>query len=273
MKEVACLFRWASYGWLFLYALSVLFLGDDAFSSAHVPLTSGDGFLSWIGLLIELATPVVCKVILVGLLSLSIVMARVPRWWLGILLWFLFRIITHRMWLASNGGIQLMENMLFWSSFTQVSTSANALISTWGTSAFWIARLQLLLAYAAAAAHKFMGTSWLDGTAVSLVAADDTFKLGWLATSPAMCTVLTYATLAFMSLFPVAVWWKPTRRIWLCVGVLFHLSTAVFMGIPQMAFAFIACYALWLDESEALAILHRIQGWFSWIGSRALQPV
>lgn len=273
MKEVACLFRWTSCGWLFLYVLSVLMLGEDAFASAHVPLASGGGLLSWIGLLLELATPVVCRVILVALMLLSILMARVPRWWLGLSIWFLFRIITHRMWLASNGGIQLMENMLFWSSFIHLRTSSNAIISTLGTSAFWIARLQLLLAYGAAAAHKFIGTSWLDGTAVSLVAADDTFNLGWLSTSPALCALLTYATLAFMTLFPLAVWWKRTRRIWLCIGVLFHVSTAVFMGIPQMGFAFIASYALWLDEAEARAIIHRVRGSLSWVGSRASRSV
>ena len=257
MKSAAYLFRCASCGWLFLYALSVFILGEDAFSSAHVPLTRSDGLLSNIGMLLELATPVVCMVIVVVLLVLSIVMARFPRWWLGLLIWFLFRIITHRMWLASNGGIQLMENMLFWSSFMHVSASSNALLSTIGTSAFWIARLQLLLAYAAAAAHKFTGTTWLDGSAMSLVVADPTFNLGWLSASPFLCTVLTYATLAFMALFPLAVWWKPTRRWWLCIGVVFHLCTAVFMGIPQMGFAFIACYALWLNEEEVRAIIDR----------------
>lgn len=272
MKQVACFFRWASCIWLFLYAMSVLFLGDDAFSSAHVQLASGDGLLSQIGLLLELATPGICKGIVVALMILSITMARFPRWWLGLLIWFLFRIITHRMWLASNGGIQLMENMLFWSSFMHLSTSSNALLSGLGTSAFWIARLQLLLAYGAAAAHKFTGSTWLDGSAVSLVAADDTFNLGWLSTSPTLCAVLTYTTLAFMALFPLVVWWRPTRRIWLCVGVLFHLSTAVFMGIPQMGFAFIACYALWLDEAEARAIIHRVEGWWSRIKPRALRP-
>jgi hypothetical protein len=271
MKEVACLFRWASCVWLFLYALSVLFLRDDAFTSAHVPLANGDGVLSWISLVLELATPVVCKVILIAMMLLSIVMARFPRCWLGLVIWFLFRIITHRMWLASNGGIQLMENMLFWSSFMQLSTSPNALISTLGNSAFWIARLQLLLAYGAAAAHKFKGSTWLDGSAVSLVAADDTCNLGWLSTSSVLCAVLTYATLAFMTLFALAVWWRPTRRIWLCVGVLFHFSTAVFMGIPQMAFAFIACYALWLDEAEARAINHRVEGWWLRIRPRTLR--
>ena len=161
------------------------------------------------------------------------------------------------MWLASNGGIQLMENMLFWSSFLHISTSPHPLISTLSSAAFWIGRLQLLLAYAAAAAHKFTGTTWLDGSAMSLVVADPTFNLGWLSASPGLCSALTYATLAFMTLFPFALWWKPTRRAWLCIGVVFHLCTAVFMGIPQMGFAFIACYALWLNDEEAQAIMDR----------------
>ncbi|MFZ1689136.1 MAG: HTTM domain-containing protein [Flavobacteriales bacterium] len=265
MKEVTRLFRFALYAWLFFYSTAVLFLGEDAFVSAPVQLARGGGLLSGIGELVGAATPEVCMAIVMALMLLSIGMVRWPRWWLGLLTWLLFRSVTHRMWLASNGGIQLIENMLFWSSFMSFpSRQAYGHMTTWphelmSSSAFWIGRLQLLLPYAVAAAHKFTGTTWLDGTAMSLVAADPTFHLGWLVTSPVVCMVLTYATLGFMTLFPLAVWWKPTRRLWLCIGVVFHLSTAIFMDIPQMAFAFIACYSIWLNEDEAQVVMQRLQ--------------
>ena len=74
-------------------------------------------------------------------------------------------------------------------------------------------------------------------------------------------TILTAAAAApvagHVTLFPFAVWWVPTRRLFLIIGTAFHLATAIFMGIPQMGLAFIACYAIWLDEATAL----RLTGW------------
>jgi ABC-type amino acid transport system permease subunit len=41
-------------------------------------------------------------------------------------------------------------------------------------------------------------------------------------------------------------------------GIAFHLGTAVFIGIPQMGLAFIACYAVWLDEDVAERLWARL---------------
>lgn len=254
------LFNLAAYAWLALYMLAMLLLGDAAWTNAPIDIFLADqGFHVWttrsvINRLAEGPLVMICLAIIAG----SLWMIRRPRWWLGLLIWSLFRIITHRTWLASNGGVQLMENMLFWSSFMFPCSHARMpTCSHVSLGAFLIARLQLLLAYAAAAAHKSTGTTWLDGTAVLRVANDPLFHLGWLARMPWLCTALTYAVLAWMALFAFAVWWKPTRRIWLVAGVFFHIFTAVFMDIPQMGLAFIACYALWLDGREAEAVM----GW------------
>ncbi len=240
------LFQRAAYAWISLYMIALLLLGDDAWVSAPVRLfSSALGWKGWLQEMMNDRTAAGCMLISVLLLCAALLQLHRQRWWLGLLVWLLFRIITHRTWLASNGGIQLMENMLIWCAL--MGNGTHPFI---GTTAFWIARLQVLLAYGAAAAHKFTGTAWLDGSAVLLVANDPGFSLGWLARSPVLCTALTYLTLAFMSLFPLAVWWSPSRRVFLFLGVLFHLSTAVFMGIPQMGLAFIACYAIWLDQDN-----------------------
>lgn len=235
------LFQRACYAWLALYALALVLSGDAVWAAAPVRLFRSSKH--WDAALLA---PAVLAGICVLIGAISLLQIRRHRWWLGLVVWFLFRIITHRTWLASNGGIQLMENMLIWCALMGVGT--HALVRT---SAFWIARLQLLLAYAAAAAHKFTGTAWLDGDAVMMVARDPAFNLHWLSNSPAICTGLTYCTLAFMTLFPFAVWWSPSRHVILLIGSVFHLSTAIFMGIPQMGLAFIACYAIWVSDEEA----------------------
>ena len=246
MNSTMRLFRWTTTAWLAAYAVSILLLGDSAWVSAPVQLSPRGGMLQGFGELVAAVPRWACVAMVVCMAAVALWFARKPRWYIGLVVWVLFRVISHRMWLASNGGVQIMENMLLWLAFMHVRPGG-----TISTAAFWMARVQLLLAYAAAAAHKSTGSSWPDGTAVSLVAADPLFNLGWLLQAPWLCTLLTYAALAWMTTFPLAMWSRGTRHWWLIAGVVFHLGTAVFMGIPQMGLAFIACYALWSDKQEA----------------------
>lgn len=259
MSTSVRLFRWSTMAWLLAYALSILLLGRMAWVSAPVQLSRTGGLLQGFGDLVAALPQPVCIAMVVFMAAGALRFAWKPHWSIGIAVWLLFRLISHRMWLASNGGIQLMENMLLWLALMHVRPGGVV-----STTAFWMARLQLLLAYAAAAAHKFTGSVWLDGTAVGMVANDPLFNLGWLLHVPWLCIVLTFAVLTWMTAFPLAMWWPGTRRWWLMFGLVFHLSTAIFMGIPQMGLAFIACYALWLDEQEAVrairwwrSLLHR----------------
>ena len=252
------LFQQVVYGWLALCMLSILFLGGSAWVCAPVDLfTTHDGVRGALQEFVNARSPLTCSMTCAVLIGLAVLLIRTQRWWLALLVWLLFRSITYRMWLASNGGIQLMENMLLWSAF--MGQGVHMIIRS---TAFWIARFQLLLVYAVAAAHKFTGNSWLDGSAVLTVANDPSFHLGWLTTSPAVCALLTYCALAFMALFPLAVWWSPARRAFLVSGVAFHLATAIFMDIPQMGLAFVACYAIWTNEQEAQSIRARLGALF-----------
>ncbi len=240
-------FQRAAYAWIAFYALALLVLGQAAWTNAPVDLfVRHNGIGGTLQTFINGLSPLACMMLCALVIGLCISLFRQHRWWLALLVWLCFRILSHRTWLASNGGIQLMENMLLWSALMSASIDRPLTVL-----AFWAARLQLLLVYAVAAAHKFTGHAWLDGSAVLTVANDNDFHLHWLAVFPMLCMFLTYATLAFMALFPLAVWWSPSRRIFLIIGAIFHLCTAIFMGIPQMGFAFIACYALWLNEEEA----------------------
>ena len=263
------LFHAGVYGWLALYMLAVVLLGDAAWVSAPVPLlASASGLFAFLQDGVSGLVPWSLFVISVLLLVLSVAMIQRHRWWLGLLVWFLFSMVTHRMWLASNGGIQLMENMLLWSALMSGGPSTKRI----SYFAFWAARLQLLLVYAAAAAHKFTGTTWLDGSAMLLVANDPAFHLQFLAGSPLVCKLITWSTLAFMTLFPLAVWWRPSRRFFLITGALFHLCTAIFMDIPQMGLAFIACYAIWLQEEEVQVIERRVRSLFAFTWNTASRP-
>jgi len=187
---------------------------------------------------------------------------RGSRWWSALLIWLLYINLTHVAWLAGSGGQQLISNLLFWNILLSVKATS---IAGWaGPTAFWTIRLQLLLAYLATGLHKLLGTHWPGGTAMGIVATDDAFGPQWLADFPFLATAITWAVLLFQFTFPVAVWWSRTRWPWMLFGVLFHLGTALWMDIPEMAFAFLVAYTIWLSSKE----VERLRAWLPFRRSR-----
>ncbi len=182
---------------------------------------------------------------------------RQPRWWTAFLIWFLYVNLMNRAWLAGSGGQQLIANLLFWNIFLRVGSASNGNghMATWSHGhmaflAFWIIRMQLLLAYAATGLHKLTGTHWLDGTSMGIVATDPAFGPLWIADLPIASTVSTWLVLLFQLTFPLAVWWRRTRYAWMMIGVLFHMGIAFWMDIPEMGLAFIVAYTIWFDDTD-----------------------
>jgi len=188
---------------------------------------------------------------------------RPARWWSALIVWMLYTSLMNRAWMAGSGGQQLISNLLFWLIFLpdgSRTASPDGWRSVLGTSAFWILRLQLLLAYAATGLHKLTGTHWLDGTALGIVATDPAYGPLWLAQFPTAAMALTWAVLVFQLTFPIAVWFRRTRVPWMVIGIAFHLGTAFALGIAEMAFAFLAAYPIWLNEEEAARITRVLLG-------------
>lgn len=187
---------------------------------------------------------------------------RRPRWWTSALVWFLYVNLMNKAWLAGSGGQQLIANLLFWNIFLgAVQGEGRPAFQGWGWAtglawaAFWIVRLQLLLVYAATGSHKLEGVHWTSGSALGIVATDPAFGPEWVMEVPGFAKVMTWAVLAFQLSFPLAVWWRRTRIPWMVFGVIFHLGTALWMGIPEMAFAFLVAYIPWLPEGMASSIM------------------
>lgn len=164
--------------------------------------------------------------------------------WMAFLSWMLFASLVHRAWLASSGGLLLMQNVLLWMVLIRARSSGPWSV---GLSALglWAVRLQLCLAYLVTGLHKLTGTAWIEGTAVGLVASDPQYGPRLLASVPVGAALLTWAWLLFQFAFPVLVWWRRARKPLFIAGAVFHVCTAWWVGIPEMGLAFIACYAAW----------------------------
>lgn len=123
-------------------------------------------------------------------------------------------------------------------------------------SALTAVRLQVAGIYFVAAVAKFGVTEWANGTALYYWMADPRFGgPGWvlpILRSPAAVTALTWGTillelaLALALLFPSGV-----RRLLLVMGIVFHVSIALLIGITSFSMTMIGALVLYLRPYEA----------------------
>ena len=257
------LFRMTIHLWLVGYLLSALPAAEWLWDSPVSPPLPGppgpfrfltQAFMTWLP--VGSALPA-----LAVLLGLAIYNVFGPsRWWIAFFVWSLFTSLTDLAWLAASGGHQLISNVLFWSIFLpSKEASTGPADGSWlqaravlGVSAFWIIRLQLLLAYGVTGIQKLTGIQWTHGYAMGIVATDVDYGPSFLAGTGFLLPLLTYSILAFQLGFPLAVWWRLTRTVWMLIGVCFHVTTGLCFGILDMGLAFLACYPIWFSQDTAV---------------------
>lgn len=218
-----------------------------------------NAFNTWLG------DQMVFPIVLLLLVLFAIGLVRPLGWWFRVVLWVGMTSLFNKAWIASSGGIQLMGILYLWNVFLlnnrdqQTGPSGDRWFGPITFVAFWCIRIQLLITYIASFAFKLQGQAWIDGTALTQIASTGTYPIGSLLNVPLLAMLLTWAALSFQGVFPVLVWWRSTRKPLLIAGTVFHLATGLLLDIPEMAFAFIACYPIWMNAQEAGALISSVQ--------------
>lgn len=95
-------------------------------------------------------------------------------------------------------------------------------------------QIQLCIIYAYTGLEKLKGITWWEGTAVWYVLENDNivpYNLSFFQHVPGLVAIMTFSTLIFEIYFPMAIWLKPLKRVWLFLGVCLHGLSAIFMGL------------------------------------------
>ncbi len=262
-RNVLRLFRAAIHCWIIVYVISSL----PAFRSLwSAPISPCLPSVSALGVITNMFCGWAAGYQLIGLGFLLIGslyhLFRPANSIVALLIWMIFTSLMNLAWLAGSGGQQMISIILFWLVFLPtMKDGSDRDPGVIAMGSFWIMRGQLLIAYLSTALHKFTGTHWMDGTALGIVVTDEAFGPTWIAEVPLIATILSWFILLFQFTFPIAVWFKKTRVPWMIAGIMFHVATAIWLKIPDMASAFVICYALWLNGDEARAILDQLKRW------------
>ena len=95
-------------------------------------------------------------------------------------------------------------------------------------------QLHLCIMYLACGVEKSLGAQWWNGEAIWMALQQDQFhqvNTGWMAQIPLVPKLLCWGTLLTETLYPIAIFYKRTKKIWLISIISMHAFIAVFLGL------------------------------------------
>ena len=110
------------------------------------------------------------------------------------------------------------------------------------TIATRLIQIQMCIVYLFGGIGKIKGELWWDGSAVWFAAATleyQSLSLTWLVHHPWLIALLTHITVFWETFYPVLIWPRLTRPIFLALAVAVHGGIAIFLGMPTFGLAMI----------------------------------
>jgi hypothetical protein len=185
----------------------------------------------------NLAFLILCFLILIG---------RAPRP-VALLAWILHMGFMHRNWAAGMGVDTMVSVFLFYLSFVDLKVkNGGDLISR---VMIRMSQIHLGVIYFYTGIEKLRGASWWEGTALWTTLSNPQMTLidlSWAYHFPSLIALLTHVTVLFELMFLPLVWNPKTRNLILWVGLFFHLSIAVFLGLWAFAGVMLCQYLLFV---------------------------
>lgn len=114
-------------------------------------------------------------------------------------------------------------------------------------------QIQICMAYGMTGLEKLKGEKWWEGSAVWYVMGNrqfTTFDFSFVHNMPVVVALMTFSVLVFEIYFPIAIWQKRLRPLWIFFGITFHLLTSFFMGLFYFGLIMIVSYLFWIRRED-----------------------
>lgn len=136
-------------------------------------------------------------------------------------------------------------------------------------SVYFAALFQVAFVYVMAGVGKLYNPLWLRGDAIYHVLNTSYFTNYYgklLVDYPMVLTIATLLTLAFQVTFPIIIWVKKARPIYILIGSGIHLGIATIMGLTTFGIAMSISYIVFYDPKKSLKILNGVGSSFKSLG-------
>lgn len=172
---------------------------------------------------------------------------------LSVVVWFTTVNLINASGPIYTGGEVLVKLLLFYMIFIKEDQSGkNNVLRNVLNNVFFVACLiQVILVYVFSAWYKWIDPNWVNGNAFGFVANIDAYSVPWVSNIisdyPLTGKWFTWIGLGYQTLFPVAIWFRKIKPYFLLIGVAFHLSISLFLGIFAFGLIMVSVYLLFID--------------------------
>ena len=112
--------------------------------------------------------------------------------------------------------------------------------------------IQICIIYFFSGLHKLEGETWRNGTALYYILNSNDFSPSllniYISKSIFIIKFLTWFTIFFQLSFPILIWFKKTKKVYIILGIFLHLGIFILMKIDNFSFVLISCYSVFLSN-------------------------
>lgn len=171
------------------------------------------------------------------------------------LIWFIFINLYTICASASDGADTIFSNIMFIYMFCPKNPKNNKLIEEIGFFLTIIAmQYEIVLIYLQAAFSKIKADGWSNGVALYYILNQPEFSNPFLSKfivqNDWLIVLGTFSTIIFQMFFLPAILNKHFKLPWLFMGIIFHLSILIFMGLFSFSLFMIISYLLFLHNDD-----------------------
>ncbi len=182
------------------------------------------------------------------------------RWWWSLLFYLCTALLFTSAHLYITGGHVLMGLILFY--FILIPDRADSDLKRLLANVFLLAcKIQLAIVYLFAGLFKLHGEYWLSGEALYYVLSLREFShpilQDLLLNQPFLLKVGSWLALIYQLAFPVLIWFKSVKLPLLITGIVFHLTIAFGLGLPDFGLFMIISYAMFVNDRAAAKVVRR----------------
>ncbi|QKX04835.1 hypothetical protein HN014_07870 [Aquimarina sp. TRL1] len=187
-----------------------------------------------------------------------------------------YEVIQNFTWITLNGGDNLLKFVLLYMVFinsyeyfsinkqqfkSQSVTRFSHFLSNLGGYSICV---HLCLVYFVSAMHKIHADVWFNGIATYQTLSlerfgGDTSINKWLAKNGILVTLSTYGTILVELFYPVLVWFKETKVLFIVSAIGLHLSIAVLMMLYDFQLLFIALQGMFISNKFWVSQLEKLK--------------
>ncbi len=133
--------------------------------------------------------------------------------------------------------------------------------------------MQICLIYFQSSVIKCQGPLWLNGTTVHYILFLREFRqfnMEWMAQYPLLINVMTHGAILAQFALAFWLWFRPTRRWAMLMGMMLHLGLSTILNIAAFGETIMAAYLTFMAPDEIDAFIRALdpRGWLARLGVR-----